>query len=99
MPGVHKPEGEHLSLFLGRPVGGQDLLAGDGIGDNDIENFSALANVGGQAETLVAEGGYQGVVGLRIAGFYQFGSSSFQLLKRLIRGRREGIQAAFSIHK
>jgi len=50
VPRVHQPEGELLRLFLGWPVGGQDLFARDGIDDDDLEDLPAPANIGGQSD-------------------------------------------------
>ena len=35
---VHQSKSKLLGLFLGRPVGGQDLITRDGIDDDDVEN-------------------------------------------------------------
>jgi hypothetical protein len=54
---VHQPKSKLLGLFLGRPVCGQDLFTRNGFDDDDLEHVSALANVGGQREAVIAEGG------------------------------------------
>jgi len=56
-------------------MGGQDFFARDGIDDDDLEDLSAPANIGGQSEALIVVGGHQGVDCL--GSFDQFGSHPF----------------------
>jgi len=73
---LHQPKSKLLGLFLGLPVGGQNLFTRDGIDDDDVENVSALTHIRGQRQGVVAVGGYQGSVRLRL-DFYHLDSHPF----------------------
>ncbi len=58
-----------LSLLTGRPAGGQYLLTAQDINDDDLEIGAGIAHIGGQAEGVVAEGRYQGIVRFKFCHF------------------------------